>query len=79
MPDEGVERLRKQKEGKEVVKGEVYIEVDKSEAERILRFPGSGQENFGDGETWTRAEGVEKIWCEECKVWWEFRAWVREL
>jgi hypothetical protein len=78
-PDEGEERLRKQKEGKEIVEGEVYVEVDRGEAERILRFPGSGQENFGDGETWTRAEGVEKIWCEECKVWWEFRAWVREL
>jgi hypothetical protein len=78
-PGEGEERLRKQKEGKEMVKGEVYVEVDRGEAERILRFPGSGQENFGDGETWTRAEGVEKIWCEECKVWWEFRAWVREL
>ena len=62
-----------------MVKGQVYVEVDKGEAERILRFPGSGQENIGDGETWTKAEGVEKIWCEECKVWWEFRAWVREL
>jgi len=78
-PDEGEERLREQKEGKEMVKGQVYVEVDKGEAERILRFPGSGQENIGDGEIWTKAEGMEKIWCEECMVWWEFRAWVREL
>jgi hypothetical protein len=65
---------------KEMVKGQqLYQEVKKAEAERILRFRGSGGEILGDGETWTRVEGAEKIWCEHCKVWWEFKAWIREL
>lgn len=73
------EEALRQNMGKEMVGGQLHVEVEKSEAEMILRFPGSGAGNLGDGETWTRAEGVEKIWCEKCRVWWEFRAWVREL
>lgn len=64
--------------GTELVKGNVYLEVDKVEAEIILRLPGSGAENIGDGEVWIQVDGMEKIWCDNCKVWWEFRAWVRE-
>lgn len=65
--------------GAERVKGQVYLEVEKAKAERCLRFPGSGGESIGDGEVWTRVKGWEKIWCEDCSVWWEFRVWVREL
>jgi hypothetical protein len=72
------EELR-QNMGREMIKGQMHVEVEKAEAEKVLRFPGSGGEVLGDGETWTRAQGVEKIWCEGCQVWWEFRAWAREL
>lgn len=70
----------RQSMGREAVKGQqIHVEVEKEEAERILRFPGSGGGNIGDGETWTKVEGVEKIWCDECQIWWEFRAWAREV
>jgi hypothetical protein len=78
-PDEGDERLKEKSGAKTMVKGQVYLEVEKAEAEIMLRVPGCGRENIGDGETWIKVDGVEKIWCEECKVWWEFRVWVREL
>jgi hypothetical protein len=62
----------------ERVKGNIFLEVEKAEAESLLRFPGCGGEGIGDGETWIRVEGCEKIWCEDCRFWWEFRAWARE-
>jgi len=65
--------------GKESIKEKIHIEVEKQEAEICLRLAGSGGERVGDGEIWNQVEGVEKIWCEKCQVWWEFRAWVREM
>jgi hypothetical protein len=78
-PGEEDERLKEKSGANAMVKEQVYVEVEKAEAEIMLRVPGCGRENIGDGETWTKVEGVEKIWCEECKIWWEFRVWVREL
>ncbi|KAE9370376.1 hypothetical protein N431DRAFT_468436 [Stipitochalara longipes BDJ] len=69
----------RQNMGKEWVKDKIHVEVEKHEAEVCLRVPGSGRERIGDGEIWNMVKGVEKIWCEDCKVWWEFRAWVREM
>jgi hypothetical protein len=65
--------------GPEKVKGREFLEVGKAEAESCLRFPGSGAEAIGDGGMWTCVKGWEKVWCEDCCVWWEFRVWVREL
>ena len=70
---------RLQNMGKESIKEKIYIEVEKQEAEISLRLEGSGGERVGDGEIWNIVEGAEKIWCEKCQVWWEFRAWVREI
>jgi hypothetical protein len=65
--------------GQESVKEKIHVEVEKQEAEICLRLPGSGGDRIGDGEIWNRVEGAEKIWCDKCQVWWEFRAWVREM
>ena len=68
-----------QNKGKEQIKEKIYIEIRKQEAQISLRLEGSGGERVGDGEIWNKVPGVEKIWCEKCQVWWEFRAWVREI
>jgi hypothetical protein len=64
---------------KEQVKERVYVEVETGEAEAILRLPGSGAENIGDGEKWIAVDGMEKLWCEGCKIWWELKAYVRDM
>jgi hypothetical protein len=62
--------------GKEKVLGNRYKEIEKEEAENAFRFLGS-EIVIGDGEDWECLEGVEKLWCEEHKVCWEFRVWIR--
>jgi hypothetical protein len=63
-------------EKKEKVLGNRYKELDKAEAESALRLPGS-EIVVGDGEDCERLDGMEKLWCESHKLWWEFRVWIR--
>jgi hypothetical protein len=66
-----------QRGGREYLHGQIWREIPEHQADSCLRPPGSGVE-IGDGEQWMELTGIEMLWCENHKVFWELRAWVRE-
>lgn len=54
-----------------------YREINRFDAMDSLRLPGSNI-MIGDGEDWRLLEGVEKLWCETHRVWFELRVWISE-
>ncbi len=60
-----------------LVKGRAYREITTHVAQESLRPPGSGI-MIGDGENWRLLNGMEKLWCEDHRIWFELRVWVRE-
>ena len=56
--------------------GVVWNEVSKDDAEWCIKPEGSGFD-IGDGESWKELSGAEKLWCEQHRIFWELKAFVR--
>jgi len=61
---------------KAVLNKQKWKEIGDSEAQESLKGP-AGNIEIGDGQIWEKLDGMEKLWCDRHKFFWEMRVWAR--